>query len=316
MNVISRASRSKPLARAFSLFSNQVEVNMIAAATGDSMRNAVASVKGKDSEWVVSSTGFGPWSKSAKVDSKHLHKIDSGVPVEYAAVALEPLKAVRLLQDFQKLKAGDLLIHYGAESLSGQALVQLAKAKGIITVSIVRNVSQADEISHVLKALGSDIVLPEWLACSWRFQRLLSDLPKASLVVVNGFGEDVSAISSRFSGKTSPSALKALKDTVSESEWRKVKLYNAIRAQLKEGGKFVTYDVKGNAPVTKDGVKHEIFNLSDWIEKNDPSADLTKISSLFKEDELHLWLESFDFSELEHAKNVQEVGFRHTLVKF
>lgn len=44
-----------------------------------------------------------------------------------------------MLHDFERLKEGDVIIQNGATSTVGLSVIQIAKAKGIKTINIVRN---------------------------------------------------------------------------------------------------------------------------------------------------------------------------------
>ena len=44
-----------------------------------------------------------------------------------------------MLQDFVALKEGDVVVQNGATSAVGQALIQIAAARGIHTVNIIRD---------------------------------------------------------------------------------------------------------------------------------------------------------------------------------
>ena len=70
----------------------------------------------------------------AKAKESALAKVPAGIPVEYAGLSGAPCKAAGLLTG---LKAGDVVVQSGADTLVGQSVVQMAKAKGITSVSIV-----------------------------------------------------------------------------------------------------------------------------------------------------------------------------------
>lgn len=74
---------------------------------------------------------------------------------QLAMVAINPLTAWLLLQDFVALQPGDVVVQSAANSAVGEYLVQIAKTRAIRTVNIVR---RADSIDG-LKALGADHVL-------------------------------------------------------------------------------------------------------------------------------------------------------------
>jgi NADPH:quinone reductase-like Zn-dependent oxidoreductase len=46
------------------------------------------------------------------------------------------------------VKAGEVVVQSGGCTLVGQALVQLARANGIVTVSVVQPSTEEEEVSH------------------------------------------------------------------------------------------------------------------------------------------------------------------------
>lgn len=66
--------------------------------------------------------------------------ISNKLDPDYAAtMGLSPCVALRLLNDFADLKEGDVIIQNGANSLVGQTVVQLAHARGIKTINLIRS---------------------------------------------------------------------------------------------------------------------------------------------------------------------------------
>lgn len=126
---------------------------------------------------------------------------------EYAAtLSLAPSTALRLLNDFEKLQKGDVIIQNVANSQVGQTVVQLANLRGIRTINIIRprffpvflrafsiffqiflfRADQPDTVERI-KAYGGFIVVDENYLRSFEFRRLISDLPKPKLAL-NGAG--------------------------------------------------------------------------------------------------------------------------------
>jgi mitochondrial enoyl-[acyl-carrier protein] reductase / trans-2-enoyl-CoA reductase len=66
--------------------------------------------------------------------------VPKDIPPYYAAtLAVNPSTAYRLLHDFTKLKRGDVIIQNAANSMVGQAVIQLAREMGVITINVVRS---------------------------------------------------------------------------------------------------------------------------------------------------------------------------------
>ncbi|KAL0048172.1 hypothetical protein WJX82_009266 [Trebouxia sp. C0006] len=103
--------------------------------------------------------GAGTWRQSAVFDATALHVLPDDIPIEAAAtMSINPPTALRMLEEFVDLKGGDVIVHNGANSAVGQLVIQLAKAKGIHTVNVVRDRPNLSELEHYLRGLGADIV--------------------------------------------------------------------------------------------------------------------------------------------------------------
>jgi trans-2-enoyl-CoA reductase len=71
--------------------------------------------------------------------------------------SVNPPTAIRLLEDFGTLGAGDWIIQNGANSNVGIAVIQYARKLGLRTVNTVRR----DELIQPLLDLGADVVVTE-----------------------------------------------------------------------------------------------------------------------------------------------------------
>ncbi|XP_074567921.1 enoyl-[acyl-carrier-protein] reductase, mitochondrial [Curcuma longa] len=134
-------------------------------------------------DWVIPSPlSFGTWQTYIVKDENVWHKIDKGVPMEYAAtVTVNPLSALRMLEDFIKLTPGDTIVQNGATSIVGQCIIQLAKNQGVHSVNIVRDRVGAEEIKEKLQKLGADKVYTESQLEVKDVKSLLDDLPEPAL---------------------------------------------------------------------------------------------------------------------------------------
>jgi len=147
---------------------------------------------------VPSLPSFGTWREMAVVNADHVHSIPSSISKNQAAL-LGPSTgtALRLLSDFANLKKGDWIVQNGADGAVGQAVIQLAKAKGIKTLNVVRgNAHDGPNVTEKLQGLGADFVFPESYVMTPEFKRLTSDLPKPKLGI-NCVGGDSAANLSR-----------------------------------------------------------------------------------------------------------------------
>jgi len=114
-------------------------------------------------DWVIPSPpSFGTWQTYIVKHQSVWHKVRSDVPMEYAAtVTVNPLTALRMLQEFVKLNPGDAIVQNGATSIVGQCVIQLAKLHGIHTINIIRDRPGSEEAKDKLKQLGADEVFME-----------------------------------------------------------------------------------------------------------------------------------------------------------
>lgn len=75
-----------------------------------------------------------------KTIAENVMVVDDRLPAAYAAtLSVNPATAYRLLSDFSKLEAGDVIIQNGANSMVGMAIIQMARERGIKTINIVRS---------------------------------------------------------------------------------------------------------------------------------------------------------------------------------
>jgi mitochondrial enoyl-[acyl-carrier protein] reductase / trans-2-enoyl-CoA reductase len=81
----------------------------------------------------------GTWREEAAAPAAAFDKVPNDIPAAYAAVlGVNPCTAYRLLKDFGDLQPGDYIIQNAANSMVGQAVVQLANLFGIKTINVVR----------------------------------------------------------------------------------------------------------------------------------------------------------------------------------
>jgi len=105
---------------------------------------------------VLLPAGMGAWREAGNAKASELVPVPQGVPLEQAAMLrINPPTALRMLEDFVTLNAGDWVIQNAANSGVGRAVIQIAREKGLKTLNVVRRTELADE----LKSIGADEVL-------------------------------------------------------------------------------------------------------------------------------------------------------------
>ena len=111
----------------------------------------------------------GTWRTHALADESALTKVSSSLPIEYAAtIGVNPSAAYRMLEDFVKLKQGDVVIQNGANSAVGQAVIQLAKVKGVKTINIIRDMYVVLRIVGLFSCVLLQMVIVLFMFCFTR----------------------------------------------------------------------------------------------------------------------------------------------------
>jgi len=238
--------------------------------------------------------GFGTWRTHAITSSDKLIKVPSDIPKLYAAVlSVNPSTAYRLLTDFGNLKAGDSIIQNAGNSTVGQAVIQIAKARGIKTISLIRDREDPNayqSLVNELKSLGADIVVSESFARTPDFRKSISDIPKPK-VAFNAVG-----------GQSA----------------------TEIARNLADGGTIVTYGAMGRQPVSLPNsllifrdIKSRGFWLTKWVQEHskvERETMINELAELVRNRKLKLYLEAFRLSDFEHALKKSNEPFRNRKV--
>src|SRR6266699_4651487 len=116
-----------------------------------------AGVKGlTNGALVILPHNIGTWREALAVKEVELVAVPEGIePVHAAMLKINPMTALRLLQDYVDLARGDWLIQNAANSAAGRAVIQIAHELGFKTVNVVRRPELIDE----LRGEGGDVVL-------------------------------------------------------------------------------------------------------------------------------------------------------------
>lgn len=128
-------------------------------------------------------TDLGTWRSHAIYKEDELLKVPKEIPLpEAATLTVNPCTAYRMLKDFVQLKAGDTMIHNGANSACGQDVIQLCKAWNINNVGIVRDRPELTQLVDYLKSLGATEILTEEQCRSTKIFKN-GELPKPKLAL-------------------------------------------------------------------------------------------------------------------------------------
>ncbi|GAB1518336.1 hypothetical protein RhiTH_001395 [Rhizoctonia solani] len=114
-------------------------------------------------DWVVmTKPQSGTWASHAYVESKDVTKVDKRVGEARASmITVNPPTAHGMLSDFRALEEGDYVIQNGANSAVGQAVIQIAAARKLKTINVVRDRPNIDELKQYLTSLGATHVITE-----------------------------------------------------------------------------------------------------------------------------------------------------------
>jgi NADPH:quinone reductase-like Zn-dependent oxidoreductase len=107
----------------------------------------------REGDLVLTPRSFGSWCEAGVVNADELIAVPRGISQEQAAMMkVNPPTALRLLRDFVPVQPGDFVLQNAGNSAVGRAVIQIAHARRIRTISLVRRAALIDE----LKADGAD----------------------------------------------------------------------------------------------------------------------------------------------------------------
>ncbi|CAE6536537.1 unnamed protein product [Rhizoctonia solani] len=114
-------------------------------------------------DWVImTKPQSGTWASHAYMESKDVTRVDKRVGEARAAtITVNPPTARGMLSDFRILEAGDYVIQNGANSAVGQAVIQIAAARNLRTINVIRDRPDVDELKQRLTSLGATHVVTE-----------------------------------------------------------------------------------------------------------------------------------------------------------
>ena len=105
---------------------------------------------------VLLPVGCGTWSTHVVADAKRLMPLPSAAdPVQMSMLTVNPPTAALMLSEFVDLQAGEWVIQNAANSGVGGYLIQIARARGLKTVNVVRRESALASLADS----GGDVVL-------------------------------------------------------------------------------------------------------------------------------------------------------------
>ncbi|KAG8757585.1 mitochondrial 2-enoyl thioester reductase [Ceratobasidium sp. 428] len=114
-------------------------------------------------DWVImAKPQSGTWASHAYADAKDVTPVDKRVgEVRAATMTVNPPTARGMLSDFRDLSEGDYVIQNGANSAVGQAVIQIAAARKLHTINVVRDRPNFEELKQHLISLGATHVITD-----------------------------------------------------------------------------------------------------------------------------------------------------------
>jgi mitochondrial enoyl-[acyl-carrier protein] reductase / trans-2-enoyl-CoA reductase len=256
-----------------------ISVDAPAVAGNEGVGVVVAAGKGasfKEGQKVIpAKQGEGTWRTAGTFDSKNWMAAPADIPDEYSAtIAVNPTAAWRMLEEFETLSEGDVILQNAGNSMVGEAVCQIAAERGIKVVSVIRSRPNFDEEVERLKALGSYMVVSEDYVRTPPFKRVLADLPTPKLAL-NGVGGS--------------SATELIRN-------------------LGSGGTMVTYGGMSRRPVTVPTsalIFRDIKLRGFWLPESEKPVEPVHnaLADLIKGDKLKLWMQTWEFSDFDGALN-------------
>lgn len=105
---------------------------------------------------VLLPVGIGTWATHVVADAKQLVPLPNEAdPLQLSMITVNPPTALLMLSEFVDLQPGEWVIQNAANSAVGGYVVQLAKARGLRTVNVVRRESAVASV----RDSGADVVL-------------------------------------------------------------------------------------------------------------------------------------------------------------
>jgi len=236
---------------------------------------------------IPSNPNLGTWRTYGVFKENDWQKFPNDIKPEYAAtISVNPCTAFRLLEDFVSLKEGDVIVQNGANSMVGLAVIQIAAARKLRTINIIRERPSFDVTVDLLKRLGGYMVVSDQYFSKPQFKRLMSDLPSPKL------------------------ALNCIGDA-SATEMLRI---------LGNDGTLVTYGGMSRQPLSFPtgtfifkNVQCKGFWLTKWLQthsKAERNSMLEALCNLIRKEQLTFWLEKWDFNKFDLALEKAQRPFR------
>ncbi|XP_022089399.1 enoyl-[acyl-carrier-protein] reductase, mitochondrial-like [Acanthaster planci] len=126
---------------------------------------------------------LGTWRSHLVCPVNHVMSVPRDTPTLIAATfKVNTCTAYRMLSDFVELQPGNCIIQNAANSGAGQAVIQIAAARGLKTINIVRDRPNLEELKSFLQDLGATTVVTEE-SLRGPDSHILKEMPKPKLAL-------------------------------------------------------------------------------------------------------------------------------------
>ena len=237
----------------------------------------------------VLSLGRTNWAEKIQAPANTLIRVSKDADVnQLSMLKVNPATAMFMLEQFVDLKPGDWVIQNAANSAVGRCLIQLARAKGISTINVVRR----SDLNEELIELGADLVFED--------------------------GEDLADRVRKEIGEANiPLGIDAVAGKATSN----------LAETLSEGGTVVNYGLLSGEPcqLTPDMIVFKGITLTGfWLAKKLGSMSLDEIQETYKNlaskiinGDLHVPVEAiYDLDHLEDALRHAYRGGRNGKILF
>lgn len=149
----------------------------------------------KNDRVIFTKQQLGTWASVRNVKFDDILKLPAGLTDVHAATItvsmskpififqpcqVNPPTAYNMLTDFVTLNPGEWILQNGANSAVGQAVIQIAAARGLKTMNFVRNRDDLDSLKNYLTSLGATHVFTYDDLQDKAFRKTVSDLTNAA----------------------------------------------------------------------------------------------------------------------------------------
>ncbi|XP_071807232.1 enoyl-[acyl-carrier-protein] reductase, mitochondrial-like [Asterias amurensis] len=133
---------------------------------------------------IPATNNLGTWRSHLVCPANHVSPLPQDTPVMIGAtVRVNACTAYRMLADFVELQPGDCVLQNAANSGAGQAVIQIAAARGLQTINIVRDRPDFDKLKSYLESLGATAVVTEESLKGKDAAKVFKELPRPKLAL-------------------------------------------------------------------------------------------------------------------------------------